>query len=345
MKESNLLIWLCLLISCSSIPEVSEPEIGYIDSSCCTQEELSPNDHILLENVKFNEGKLSCILDLNSALEQEIPKKKYNYFLEYLQNENQKFERYLEAGAIVFYNGEPFTRNEELYKYIEDKEEPLSRATYNHATPLWRQEFTGRYDGIIPEEHANFKGPSKIGVSKSNGGGSFELKEEFKKLTAYIGGNASSATFKWGFGNDVLWNWKIKYFGPLYTKTTLIFTGLWEDPMPDFPSNDFIGKRLWWNNMPTYVILTHYKLDNYIEIYIESTGDFSAQIYKKISKDYVFYNSINDFHGYTKSRMSTPPEQTFWIVIYRKQIVDQKTSWTYLGDMEYRYPLHWNGWE
>lgn len=345
MQKLNLLIWICLLISCSSIPEISESEIGYIDYSCCTQEELSQNDRTLLENVKFKEGKLSCLIDLKSALEQGIPKKKYNYFLEYLQNENQKFEKYLEAGAIIFYNGEPFTRNEKLYQYVEGKEESLSRATYNQATPVWRKEFIARYDGIVPEEQANFKGPSKIGVSKSNGGGSFELKEELKKLTAYIGGNASSATFKWGFGNDVQWNWKIKYFGPLYTKTTLTFTGYWEDPMPDFPSKDFASKILWWNNMPTYVILTHDKLENYIEIHIKSIGDFSAQIYKKVNEDYVLYNSISEFSGHTRPRVPTPPKQTFWIVIYSKKVVNQKTSWTYLGDMEYRYPLHWNGWE
>lgn len=342
MKKLNLLIWIYLLIGCSNVPEILEQEIGYIDYSCYPQEELSKNDHTLLENVKFKEGKLSCSLDLKSALEQGIPEKKYDYFLEYLQNENHKFERYLEAGAIIFYNGEPFTRNEELYQYVEDKEESLSRATYNQAAPIWSKEFTARYDGIIPKEQANFKGPSKIGVSK-NGQGSFELKEEFKKLTAYIGGIENTAVFKWGFGNDVLWNWEIKYFGPLYTKTTLRFTGHWEDPMPDFPSYDVTNKRLWWNNMPTYVTLTHNRLNNYIEIYIELIGDFSAQVYKKVNKDYVLYSFINEFSGKTRPRVSTPPEQTFWIVIYRKKMVDQKPAWTYLGDMEFRYPLHWGG--
>lgn len=336
MKKMNLIVWVFLMIGCSGIPE---PEISYIDYSCCSQEELSECDYILLERVEFKEGKLSCLLGLKSALEQGIPEKKYNYFLEYLQNENQKLERYLESGAIVFYNGEPFTRNKELYQYVDNKEELLSRATYNQAAPIWTKRFTYRYDGIIPEDRADFKGPSKISVS-SAGVGTFELEEKFKKLTAYIGGNESSATFKWGFGNDVQWNWKIKYFSTR-GEATLYFTGHWEDPMPEFPPHDITSQKFWWNNMPVYVQLRHNKLDNYIEIYIETMGDFSAQVYKKVNKDYVLYSFLDEFSGNTRPRVSTPPECTFWIVIYRKKKLDQKITWTYLGDMEFRYPLHW----
>jgi lipoprotein len=342
MKKLNLIIWIYLLMGCSGLPEILEQEIDYIDYSCCSQEELSQKDRTLLENVVFKEGQLSCSLDLKSALGQGIPEKKYNYFIEYLQNENQKFEEYLEAGGIVFYNGIPFTRNEELYQYVENKEESFSRADYNQAALVWSKGFVGRYDGIIPEERADFKGPSKIGISKSNGGGAFELKEEFKKLTAYIGGTESSAVFKWGFGNDVLWNWKIKYFGSAYDRIYLYVTGHWEDPMPEFPPYDIVHQKFWWNNMPSYVHLTHNRLDNYINIFIETAGNFSAQVYKKVNKDYNRYSFIEQFSGNLNVRVSTPPECTFWIVIYCKKIVDQKIHWTYLGDMEFRYPLHWS---
>ena len=82
---------------------------------------------------------------------------KYNYFLEYLQNENQKFERYLESGTIVFYNGVPFTRNEELYQYVMNEKTSLSRATYNQAAPIWTKEFTGEINKIFTAT-ASFKG-------------------------------------------------------------------------------------------------------------------------------------------------------------------------------------------
>lgn len=339
MKKLNLIIWIYLLMGCSGIPEIPEQEIGYIDYSCCSQEELSQNDLTLLKNVVFMEGKLSCSLDLKSALEQGVPEKKYNYFLEYLQNENQKFERYLESGAIVFYNGVPFTRNEELYRYVMDEKTSLSRATYSQAAPVWTREFTGGIDKI-PTATASFKGPSMIGVSKS-GKGSFEIEEKFKKLTAYIGGFENSATFKWGFGDDVQWNWEIKYYASYLDSGTLRFTGYWEDPMPEFPPYDITSQKLWWNNMPTYVHLMHNRVDNYVNIFVETMGDFSAQVYKKVNKDYIRYNFIEQFSGNSNVRISTPPECTFWIVIYRKKIVDQKIHWTYLGDMEFRYPLYW----
>jgi len=83
-------------------------------------------------------------------------------------------------------------------------------------------------------------------------------------------------------------------------------------------------------------------LDNYINIFIETAGNFSAQVYKKVNKDYNRYSFIEQFSGNLNVRVSTPPECTFWIVIYCKKIVDQKIHWTYLGDMEFRYPLHWS---
>lgn len=55
------------------------------------------------------------------------------------------------------------------------------------------------------------------------------------------------------------------------------------------------------------------------------------------------YSFRHELSGNVRAHVSTPVEQTFWIVIYRKRIVDQKPSWTYLGDMEFRYPLHWGG--
>lgn len=70
-----------MLISCSGVPEIAEPDIEYIDYFCCSQEELSQHDQILLDNIKFEEGKLSCSLNLEDALEQGIPEKSTVIFL------------------------------------------------------------------------------------------------------------------------------------------------------------------------------------------------------------------------------------------------------------------------
>ena len=53
MKKNHLLIWACLIMSCSGNSEIFEPEIGYIDYANYPLEKLTQNDKTLLENVSF----------------------------------------------------------------------------------------------------------------------------------------------------------------------------------------------------------------------------------------------------------------------------------------------------
>jgi lipoprotein len=345
MKKIDIVIGMCLILGCSGSPEIIEPIITYIDYSCYPQEQLSQNDLILLENIEFQEGKLSCLLDLESALEQGIPEKKYNYFLEYLQNENLKIEEYLESGVIVFYNGKPFTRNEELYQYIDTEEQSLSRVTYSQTIPLYSRTF--KYNSVFPKDWVSFKGPSKIQASFT-GYGSFYLQEKSKKIEAYLSGSQTSAAFKWGFHDNVFWEWDITYkaFSPT-AYANFNFWGNVEDPMPDFPTNETINQKIWYNNLPTYVKIEHNRLDDYISIVIEEIGTYSyfAQIFKKSGDNYDLYATSPKFSNYTISNIKTPSKCTFGVVIYRVKVVDGNVSYSYLGDSEYRYPLHWGGWE
>ncbi|MCR9011143.1 hypothetical protein [Gabonibacter chumensis] len=199
MKKINLLIWTYLILGCSNSLEIIEPEIGYIDYSNYPQEKLTQNDRTLLENINFQEGKLISLLNLKSALEQGIPKEKYSHFLQYLQNENQKIENYLDSGAIVFYNGEGFTRNEKLYQYVENTKQPLAKATYSQSTLLYTHEHSGSFN-FYKEYSANFNGTSRISVNY-HGPNSVYIKENLKRVSAYLikGVNGSQATFDFVF--------------------------------------------------------------------------------------------------------------------------------------------------
>ena len=70
MKKNHLLIWACLIMSCSGNSEIFEPEIGYIDYANYPLEKLTQNDRTLLENVSFQEGKLTSL-----PQSKESPKK------------------------------------------------------------------------------------------------------------------------------------------------------------------------------------------------------------------------------------------------------------------------------
>ena len=47
MKKNHLLIWACLIMSCSGNSEIFEPEIGYIDYANYPLEKLTQNDRTL----------------------------------------------------------------------------------------------------------------------------------------------------------------------------------------------------------------------------------------------------------------------------------------------------------
>lgn len=70
-------------------------------------------------------------------------------------------ERYLDSGAIVFYDGKPFTRNEKLHPYINETEHPSTRATYSRSELVCSHEHGGGYNKM-GEYWVNFKGTSKL---------------------------------------------------------------------------------------------------------------------------------------------------------------------------------------
>lgn len=336
MKNMYMLFCLCLIISCSNVPEVVESEIGYIDYLSYPEDKLMPEDIIMLESVDFQGGKLSSSLDAKSALELGIPEVKYNYFLEFLQNENQKFEKYLNAGAVVFYNGKPFARNEKVLQYIEESE-PLSRARYDDQIPLYAKEFVMSY-GALPKDVVHFIGPSKISVSIA-GQGSFTIIEKGKDLTAYLEntGGVTSATFKWGFGNDVNWSWEVFYYASTAgIKSNIFFTGYVEKPMPDENPSD-PEYVYFWKNIPGYIHLLKYVPEQSLYVSVDIPGTFTVRLYKRSLRTYDLY-AQQDFDGNYGARLMYPLECTFWVVIYRKLIRNNKVTYEYLGDAKYPYP-------
>ena len=338
MKKNHLLIWACLIMSCSGNSEIFEPEIGYIDYANYPLEKLTQNDRTLLENVSFQEGKLTSLIDLASATEQGIPEEKYNYFLEYLQNENLRMERYLDSGAIVFYDGKPFTRNEKLHPYINETEHPSTRATYSRSELVCSHEHGGGYNKM-GEYWVHFKGTSKLSVSYT-GPTTVYLRENLKRISAYIvkGMNQSTATFKYGFGNNVTWDWKITYDSPVSSKTRLDFYALYEDPIPSpNPSNpEYI---YFWDNLPSYVITHKNVVKQIIDIQICEPGVYMILMYLKYAEnDYRLYRESHYHSAYEIISLPYPQEITFWISIYRETEKDGKMSYEYIGDREFPYP-------
>lgn len=248
-------------------------------------------------------------------------------------------EKYLDAGGIVFYNGEAFTRNKELYQYIKNKEQSLSRVNYDQASRIAYEKFHSN----SPERIIHFKGPSMVSVNASRDVGSFTLEEESKRLSIYLA-RTEHATFKWGFGDNVQWDWKIKYHSSGYFDSNeLAFYGYWEEPMPVFPDGDTYNKNMWLNHMPTYVKIWHNKIDNNVKISIEQSNGLKhiASVYKKVGKEYKLYHSSLEFEPFTYAYVNTPLECTFWLVIYKVFTKDGKTTYDLLGDMEIVYDGHW----
>lgn len=189
------------------------------------------------------------------------------------------------------------------------------------------------------EYWVHFKGTSKLSVSYT-GPTTVYLRENLKRISAYIvkGLNQSTATFKYGFGNNVTWDWKITYDSPVSSKTRLDFYALYEDPIPSSnPSNpEYI---YFWDNLPSYVITHKNVVKQIIDIQICKPGVYMILMYLKYAEnDYRLYRESHYHSAYEIISLPYPQEITFWISIYRETEKDGKMSYEYIGDREFPYP-------
>lgn len=85
-----------------------EENVSYIDYSTLSADKLSLADKLLLENMDFQKGKYVCKLSKNDAIAKGISEKRYQYFLEYLENENAIIAEYIKDGATVTFGNKSF---------------------------------------------------------------------------------------------------------------------------------------------------------------------------------------------------------------------------------------------
>lgn len=329
----SLFILFILLWSCTGNIECSESENdGYIDYSSYPSEKLTKSDHILIESIDFQDGKLISLLDLNSALEANIPEKKYQYFVEFLKNENQRIEEFLGSGAAVFYKGKSFTYDKELNHYIIDEKQLLTKS-YTAPGCVFSRSLTAGY-GFNPEYYYTFTGPSRIDARMS-GPGTLYLHEQTKRITAYLIAYApgmGSASFKYGFGDHVNWYWRVRYLASASQTAHLSFDGYWEIPDDEKP-----GSPKFKNNLPYYVQTRLVHDPERLEVFIDEGGMYMLQIYKKNNSTYELYTEVSHCYGGLPIYLSYPKSDTYWLVVYKEEEREKNISYNYIGDREFPF--------
>lgn len=331
MKRICKIFLMCFLVACVDNTNSNEWQgVENIDYFRCDESCLSVADKILLDNVDFRKGEIFCLIDALQATQKGVSQEKYDNFVNYLKDENQKISEYLDSGFIVGFNGKLFTRNEELLNQIDSLNQNLTRATeYVSIQTLETIKVRAGW-AEHPVRHASFTGPAKISAYVS-GRGTFTIKENYKNLQAILtsSGGDNAYIFKWGTGNNVLWNWDIEYAASALSEGTIVFRGFYEaeEPKPNDP------KYLQWRNeMPSYVVLT-FTAERQWQISINKEGFYSIRVCIPSDYSYMPYSGLEHIPGYYPAVLSIPNELKFWVVVYEEIERNNKTSYSYIGDI------------
>ena len=150
-----------------------------------------------------------------------------------------------------------------------------------------------------------------------------------------------TATFKFGFEDNVLWNWNVSYSGNLGPgdMSTLTFYGDYEYVNPSLdPVN------IWFmNELPNTVWAKQTMLydKEYLEVDVneDNGGPYKMEIHEQHNDrygnvDYILYHREEniEWRGY----LPCPPDSSYWLIIYEtKKNSNGEVTHDYIGDKLY----------
>lgn len=330
------------IVGCTDVSEIEcGGEVEYIDYSNIPEEKLTSEDRLLLSHVNFEDGVLSCSLDLNEALKQGILKEKYHHFLSYLEVENERIKGYLDSGAVVFYGEKPFARDEKLYQYVGNPDDLQSRGS-DEPIVYKRVELTVPYGSGIRQDVAPFVGPSSLGVHKK-GRATVHISESSKGLSFYFVAEMGDASAKFVYGSivdEVFWSWSVSCMGSGGDKGIVEFYGvkttLDDLPMPfgmDPKDTDNPSHPIYTSRLPSNIVVQHIPgSPNLMVGFMTRNLTYSIKIYEKINNSYRFYFQKDDCEGGNAYNVPFPIGVPFLLVIYRVQKNGGTISYDYVGD-------------
>lgn len=223
---------------------------------------------------------------------------------------------------------------------------------YTQIYPAYSQQFY--YSTHAIEHSCNFTGPSKIGVNMS-GRGSIFMTENIKGLSAYLvtTSGSSSATFKWGFDDNVIWSWIVRYSGAdRFDTATLDFTGYYEYVNPD--TNPF--SHLFMNELPMHITADHVLIDGYRYLEVNMNDGHAFYKYKMSiyeqhnnqygNSDYILLGEKENIPGDITTHFTCPPDSSYCFIVYRThKDYTGKITHDYIGDrLFYGASLPWEWW-
>lgn len=226
MKNLFFLFAMFCFVACNTHVDTVDEEVDYIDYSTISADKLTVEDKILLDNIDFQNGKLSCLLDQSEALKLNINLNRYLNFIKFLDKKNLEIEDRLNKGAIVYFNDKAYSYNEKFKDSLgfgDDKSQELST----------KYSVVELNDSNAPY-YVNLVGASTIRIEADffGYGTTVMCVEEFKYLRLFLANSygLNHATVKFGRGNyGNSWNWNIKRLGN--SKAIVYFYQIFVDPL------------------------------------------------------------------------------------------------------------------
>ena len=187
--------------------------VGYIDYSTLPVNKLSSEDKILLKNIDFQRGKYVCALSKEGILAKGVSEKRYQFFLEYLENQNAILAEYIKDGATVTFGNKSFGPKGE---FIEEVLPEFGKSANLLSRSLG--DFQAAQGIIVPGSSNNiisFKAFYRIsisGIGKEMSHWTVFLIEPYKGLRRILSGTSSlpTTTYVQTASSDTFvdWDWQ-----------------------------------------------------------------------------------------------------------------------------------------
>ncbi len=326
--------------------------VGYIDYSTLPVNKLSSEDKILLKNIDFQRGKYVCALSKEGILAKGVSEKRYQFFLEYLENQNAILAEYIKDGATVTFGNKSFGPKGE---FIEEVLPEFGKS----ANLLSRSvgDFQAAQGIIVPGSSNNiisFKAFYRIsisGIGKEMSHWTVFLIEPYKGLRRILSGTSSlpTTTYVQTASSDTFvdWDWQGECVDIVRSNPTLTVNSNIRGVELTFnTSKDWNYNVTFTPVLPNYIIVKFNKNLLWMEAKDQNPEGINWMYYAEIYDNYsgILWHGTEIQYGHPINNFPVPGDREITIYLsYARydSVLGKYVADRFIAQQEFYVPREW----
>lgn len=326
--------------------------VGYIDYSTLPVNKLSSEDKILLKNIDFQRGKYVCALSKEGILAKGVSEKRYQFFLEYLENQNAILAEYIKDGATVTFGNKSFGPKGE---FIEEVLPEFGKS----ANLLSRSvgDFQAAQGIIVPGSSNNiisFKAFYRIsisGIGKEMSHWTVFLIEPYKGLRRILSGTSSlpTTTYVQTASSDTFvdWDWQGECVDIVRSNPTLTVNSNIRGVELTFNTSKDWNYNVTFNPvLPNYIIVKFNKNLLWMEAKDQNPEGINWIYYAEIYDNYsgILWHGTEIQYGHPINNFPVPGDREITIYLsYARydSVLGKYVADRFIAQQEFYVPREW----